>query len=596
MKNKVMGLLALASCVMLSGCGDDKKEVKIEIAEFPTNLVEGDTIDLKDYIAVSGGTGSYSVNFDDDSFSKIELKSETEIQLLEYGTVSFTVDYSGKTADGSILVSSALLNRFLNDTANAGYDYTTVGLDDQFYFNSFVNYDEKFCIDWMLGDDYAGGYLEGKDGKVYSYTLDEEGEFGFSITGYEPEKISDYCKPLWFPRTGYEITEGLIFEDKCISLKENENLDVKRIINDFFHFSDDILDYYGIEPSLIEIYEEVIPLDKDYPGYFVVAFGNDADGLALLDYTLLSTEKDLVDKDYVLEYIRDDGQPKSSYSLDIDDIATAVNKHDYTIHYDYGWYDCTLDEDGNYVRGDKRDNNPFTKDLDVTGAYIPEFLNALGEFDVYVGKNKTFSDVKHKDGYGLINDSNTQAWKYSGNDSDGYKAYENTEAPLYDPDFDFIYENYQFLNGCEIDEYPSVYEEIFINSCSVDTDGNYVFSFSGITATDLFDCLFLESVHDGIYPPSDPSVPDDEAYIIGKFNSANIVAEFLLDEDMVKYLNGTIVEKYNAGVLVGLTVEFVWEDSEDEYEGPFYQYVMSCDIDFTECVMPEFDVTFPTTK
>ena len=163
----------------------------------------------------------------------------------------------------------------------------------------------------------------------------------------------------------------------------------------------------------------------------------------LLGYQLLSVSEDLLFKDFVQDYIDNEEEPPvSPYSLHTSDIKNAVNNHNYTIDYDYGWYDASVDEDGERTRGSKLSSNPFVSDLSKEGEYINEFLNATGEFNVYVGTEKTFSDVPHKDGYGLAkNPGDGNAYDYYGNLSDGYYAKNNTGAPLYDEDYDFIYES-----------------------------------------------------------------------------------------------------------------------------------------------------------
>lgn len=664
MKNKLMGLFALASCVMLAGCGENpgpgpdpdhqhsfstewksddskhwhecscgekadeadhvdednngkcdacehsvpKKEPLIEIKDLPTDLVNGDEIDLANYITVKyGKTSSYSINFDDESFSMITQLTDTKIRVDQSGTIKFTVDYSGKSQEASLVVGSKMVKDFVTAVKNAGYDYAEIYQDDYDDYH-WENYGEKFIIDSFYTDEPAYGYLEAPDEKVYSYELDDEGNFTFSITGNEPEFISDYSKPLDLPLSGYEVcvegTGSKAFE--YLRLDENDEGIVRNIILNFYNISEESLDAvlteYNLSISSFQVIPDVLEIEEgvEMPIYDTYAFVIDNDpesqyfGEELwLSNTWLSFDSDFFFRDEVQAYIDSGEQPRSAFALDVEDIAIAINKHNYTITYDYGWYDCSVSPDGmSLIRGEKRDDNPFV-DGSTTGYYIHDYYNAIGSFNVYVGEDKTFSDVPHENGYGLINhdvgEGVYEGYEYNGNSIEGYKASkESTGFDLFDSENDFLYYNYQFLTGAEIEEWPSVYESLFINNMVDNGDGSFTFELGGASAFDLFDCLFLESVNDGAYPQAE----EGENPSFALFNSLNIVAEFILEQGMDIYFDLEITEKYSGEDLVGLTFDFFCFDASEDYS-EYYQYVLSADIDFTQCDMPVFDVNFP---
>ena len=662
MKSKLMGIFALASCVMLAGCGNNpgpdpkhehsfstdwksddanhwhecscgekadtaahldednngkcdvcshavpKKEPVIEIAALPSDLVNGDEIDLADYITVQYGKGSYSINFDDESFAKISLLTDTKIKLEATGTIKFTVDYSGKSKEGTLVVGSAFAKEFSNLVKNAGYDYAEI-YQDEYDDYHWENYGEKFVIDLYYSENASGGYLEAPDKMVYSFELDDtSSEFTFSITGNEPEFISDYSKPLALPISGYEVcVEGEGSKAyEYLKLSENDEGVVRNIILDFFNIDerslDAVLQTYNLAISSFQVIEDYVEVEDGvkmqiFDTYAMVKDldpeSETFDKELWLANTMLSFDKDFFFRDEVQAYIDSGEQPKSSYQLSVDKIAEAVNKHNYTVSYDYGWYDCSVSKDGTrLIRGEKRDDNPFVDEL-TTGDLIHDYFNAIGSFDAYLGESKTFSDVPHENGYGLINGASGEGFEYNGNSTDGYKASkESTGFDLYDPENDFLYYNYQFLTGVEIEEWPSVYAGLFINNKVDNGDGSYTYTLGGATAVDLFDCLFLESINDGAYPEVDP---DGNFPHFSLFDSLNKVAEFILEQGMYVYLDVEITEKYDADALVGLTFDFCWFDADEDYSN-YYQYVMTADIDFTQCVMPEFDVNFPSAE
>lgn len=656
MKSKLMGIFALASCVMLAGCGNEpkhehsfsadwksdevnhwhecscgekadsaahldednngmcdvcehavpKKEPVIEIAALPNDLVEGDEIDLAEYISVQYGKGGYSINFDDESFAKIARLSNTKIRLKEAGTIKFVVNYSGKSKEGTLVVGSKLVKDFVTLVENAGYDYAEIYQDDYEDYH-WENYGEKFLVDLYYSEEASGGYLEAGDENVYSFELDDEGNFTFSITGNEPSVISEYVKPLSLPLSGYEVcVEGEGSDAyEYLKLKENEDGVVRNVLVDFYGVDadslDEFLEAYKLEITSFDIYPDVLEFEdkstmKIYDTY-VFVMDNDPESEyygqeSYIMNTKLSFDSNFFFRDEVQAYVDSGEIPVSSYHLDVDKIAEAVNKHNYTVSYDYGWYDCSVSKDGTkLIRGDKRDDNPFVDDT-TSGRLIHDYFNAIGSFDAYIGTDKTFSDVPHENGYGLINhdvgEGVIEAFEYNGNSTDGYDAYDSTGFELYDPENDFFYYNYQFLTGVEIDGYPSVYDGLFINNKVDNGDGSVTFSLAGTTAFDLFDCLFSLSVNDGEFPKPEEG-EDYPSY--EKFISLNNVADFIYDEEMYQYFDVEITEKFDGETLIGLSFDFCWFDANEDYSN-YYQYVMTAVIDFTQCVMPEFDVVF----
>ena len=607
MKNKAMGLIALASCVMLSGCGKEKEEVKIEIAELPTTLVAGDKIDLKNYIVCSGGQGGYSINFDDENFAKVSKQSETEFVLNEYGSVTFTVDYSGKSQDATISVGSALLSKFLSETKDAGYDYATITYDEEGYADAWNNFGEKFYANYWFEQtgeyDYCpGGFLEAPDGKVYTFTLDLEDNLEFAVTGNEPEEISLYSTKLAFPQAGYEVkTEEYKGEKyELICLKENEKGDVAKIFEDFFWLDPTLIAQYGYTIHSVEIMEDILQFEDgtSVPTYDLYAMAIDNDKSSEyygeevpLAITSLSFDKEMFFKDSIEAYIKSGEQPTSKYALSVDKIKSAVEAHNYQVDYSYSWYEASVNEAGtDLVRGDALDANPLVDpaEMDEKGYYLNEFFNATGEFSAYVKSDKVFVDVPNGTKYGIIEQSGV-AWDYTYK-TDKYVATENLGRKLFSSQVNEKMYNFEFLSGVGLgDEEVGVYDGMFINSKEKVSENEFKYKLVGATCPFLFEALFIDSIQDGQY--------DSEDSIRSHYNTLNVVATLMYEYYLSDYLEVEITEKYDAGELDELIFDFIWIDYiepasyYDDYQ--YFEYVMTADVKFGECAMPEFDVEFP---
>lgn len=610
MKNKVIGLMALASCVMLSGCGKGSKDIKIEIADFPTDLVAGSKIDLKNYIIVSGGEGGYSINFDDENFAKVTKESETEFILNQYGAVTFTVEYSGKTMEATISVGSELLNKFLKDTKDVGYAYADLRFDDYGYVESWNNYGKDYLINYFYSDETAGGYYR-DNGSVYTFEINDKHGLDFYVTGNEPygSEFDMFVAPLELPTTGYDVKteeyKGETYE--ALRFEENANKDVEKLFANFFLYDVDLMKKYGLIPSAIEITEDYIPLGDglEMPLYDIYGMIEVKDKSSeyygeevMLDLVSISVDSDFFFNEDVENFIKSGKKPSSKYSLNVDEIAAAVNTHDFTVNYSSNWYEAAPNAAGTeLVRGDAVNANPFVEDPSKAGTYIHDFMNAIGETKAYVTPDKTYFDVTHGPDYGLVNHDNGEsitAWEYQyKEDSSAYNATTDTGFGLFHEANTATFMNYQFLANEELDEIGTIYDEMFINS--VDESGSTVtYSLSGVTSSFAFFTLFYASIIDG-------AMPGEGDYDVAKYNTLPAVSLFLLEQGMTDYMELNIIEKYAGKSLESVMFEYVWTDANvvqtvagETYE--YYQYVMSAEVVFgvgtTE--MPTFDVEFPT--
>lgn len=619
-----MGVLALASCVVLSGCGNKPEEAKIVIKDLPTNLIEGGSIDLKDYITVSGGNGGgYSINFDDESFAKITKESETKITLNDFGNVSFKVDYSGISQEATLVVGSKLMDDFAKGVTNAGYDYGLM-YEDEYEDTHLENYGEKFIVDAFYSDDAMGGYLEGPDGNVYSFelTYDDQDEpvFSFSVSGMEPTFISDYAKPLDLPTYGYEVTKeeykGQTYE--LLTLKEDSTGRVRSIFESFFSIDldalDEMLEEEGFEVSSFQVMETELSSvsGEKVLAYDTYAMIKDIDPESQTfgqEYycgnDVLIFNRDFLFKEDVQAYIDSGKQPSSSYEVNVDAIATAVSNHNYQIDYSANWYKCSVSADGTQlIRGAAMNENPFYDEAkaDEDSNRISDHFNAIGDFSAYVTPTKTLVDVPNDNAYGLVANPATDnsAWDYAYDPESS--TYKTGSAASADTGFGLWHEanygafyNYEFLAGVELDEDLTVYSGMFINSKDEDETTN-TYTLASKSCYNLFSALFYNSIYDG-------EIPEDDDWKPSSYKTFTAVASFIFGVQLQGglYLSDifdvTIKETYSDSsktTLDSLYIEFVWLDVIQTAKGyEYYQYVMSTNIDFTNCVMPEFDVVFP---
>lgn len=613
MKNKLMGLLALASCVVLSGCGGNK-DVSIKIADFPTDLVAGSKIDLKDYVTVSGGTGNYSINFDDESFAKITKESETEITLNQYGTVKFTVDYSGKSVEGTINVGSLLLANYVKAAKDVGYNYATMTFDEYGYLQSWANYGEKYIAEYTFSDDgqyyIPGGYVEAPDGNTYSFVYsdadDETGEYTdleFSVTGSEPD-ISVYSLPFSLPTSGFEVyseideTSGESYE--YLVYPENDKGEVADIFENFIGLDMKLVAEYGYTPSSIWIIADGLTGFTEDPDeilvcYDVIAMAKNKEGTEeyLYDMDVCFDDGAFFD-DLIKDYVKSGETPKSNYSFNKAAVATAIDTHNFTIDYSADWYNCAVSSDGSeLIRKDAIGANPFVT-AETDGTLIHDYFNAIGSFKAYVTQNQTFVDVPVEAKYGMINNTvvDELGYKYSYttiDDVPGYYATSSgkTSFDMWHAANEGKYVNFSFLAGRDFSGDGGVYDSFFINS--VEKKGNdTTYYLSGLTAEELFTDLFARAVSYSTYP----SFKEEDAYKL--FNTFDNVAKFCVDEDMTRYFDTTITLTIVEGVMTGMKFEFVWTDADDPYEPTaYYEYVMSATISFGSTTIPSgVDVTF----
>lgn len=620
MKNRLFTFVTLTSCVMLTGCGN-KETPKIEFKAFPTDLVIGSTIDLSQYISVSGGTGGYSINFDDESFAKVsQVDGSNTTYLLEaYGDVKFNVKYSGISSDAAFNVGSKDLNEFISLANNAGYKYTTMTLDQTgSSFESFRNYGENYYIDQCFQEKNSklvcGGMLKASDEKVYSFlSPDMDDNLQFQITGYEFEDISVVTHKLSFPETGYDVTiekhDGK--SEESYSLLEDETGRVSKLFEEFFGYSVSILAEYSWIPYSIDFFKTELTLDKTaIPVYVFYAniLDNDPTSeeygtVGYIGMQVLSFDQSTFFNQGIEKFISDRQgliYPESSYELNIEDIKNAVNNsgnHNFEISYTYNWYSIN-EKTGERVAA--LNKNPFVNE-ETEGYYINEYLNAFGEFTAYVTEDQTLvelpastAEIEHNKPFGLVKNTSgdQKAWMYA-HDGSKYVASSSTNFAVHDPVNSVLLYNFDFLSGETLTLGCGAYDKLFINEVIENKKANTVaYKFNGSTAPELFNWLFKGAVDDGVVPaysdfPEEIRFdPEFEYHML--FNTLSKVADFFVSDELYIGLQVTLTETIVDGNITKLVIDYCWEDELEnpDYSYTPYEYAMTATIEFGDCEIP----------
>ena len=416
---KLMGIFALASCVMLAGCGggqdepkphehsfpdtwstsetqhwhqcecgeksglanhvdsnnDHKCDVcgydlpipapKIELKELPELSVEGETIELKDYVKTVDG-GAFDLNFDDESFSLIDIDG-TKITFLAEGEVSFEASYKGEKVNGTFNVIGLTRAKFLEWTTDVGYNYelwcdvyegdTPVGIErdsvhnDEYVHMTYFGYDEE------LDETYPGGIAH-IDGHYYFYTTDVDETEAVADPGYASSSTFEtYNCPLELNDQIFDtinLKKKLGINVDALVLKDDENkasfafdlcagiagvTQAKNSRGDVYEpsdvafFFDTLVDETGAEQECMFFVPFVaIPDDPSSEGYYDIYY------ISTEAHPLF--EEDTPHVECVEKMIENKEKPAPyDFSAVTSKLNSFVDSENYTASLDYGWFD-----------------------------------------------------------------------------------------------------------------------------------------------------------------------------------------------------------------------------------------------------------------
>lgn len=205
MKKNKLGLCALASCVLLGGCSlfpnldfswlpwGDKEEEKekenpINLDDVPSTIYADEEVDLSTYIKIEGNK-KYSISLSDESYD-VAILSGKKITAFTEGAINYVVKCGDFEKSGVIQAQSALRKTLNEVSTKLKDDYsfyvpmnsTTLGVvtatDGYYYEETFGQLNDGTII--------SGGYIRGKDGKIYTF-YEMNGGIQYYLTGQEAD-------------------------------------------------------------------------------------------------------------------------------------------------------------------------------------------------------------------------------------------------------------------------------------------------------------------------------------------------------------------------------------------------------------------------
>lgn len=610
-------IAAAVSCVMIAGCAascgkkddsstPDDSEKTITISALPKTCVT-DVLDLTSYITCEGGTGDFKVTIDESvkDFAGVDMTGK-KIFAEHSGEIPFTVTYSGKTEQGSATFVSEEYKAFI-ENADLGYNYGIYLLNEDLNdFEGYLNVYENFYVDWFTGKGYAE-----IDDQVYSFTLyedDEEQIFAdYQITGLEPDAISEIVTPWSFDpsivkclynpeetdeESGkvYEAYESMIIDDK-------ETVDL--ITEKVFGYSLQLLSRYDYAPTRVEFTEEIL---TDREGnetlcYDAYLFMNVTEGGITKEYFFNMVILDFSDEAFMSEDLIDlfeEAHPvKKDNSALLSAFDEVLDGKNYTVTYDAGWYS----EDNQ-----KLESNPFvTEETEGLGTMINHYLNASTSFAAFVTENQTYIENGSADhSVGLVaHEGDVYVYGGSLTETEGVEfnadLLAKNESIFGEEIADEPY-SYWFLRKNESED--SLMESVFANELFEVDENTSGFTFSGYGNEELFEKLFKNAV------PMIGRIEDveDDMEYLAQFADVYQVANFLLEEEMIRYLSCTFTMTKVSETETIFDISFVWEDEipgEDEYsEGTPVYYVLDVTfLNFGNTVLPEgIEINYPSAE
>ena len=175
-KTNLLGALALASCVMLTGCKNKPeelpKEIEVIISGLPEVAIVGTEYDLDQYVTVKNSSESYTIEIASESASKATVTGH-KFKALDEGEIKFTVKLGGKSAEGSVLAHSQVRETLIGLQKGFGHKYTVfdLGQEDTLLHDDGYLQTQHWDVDKTYQVYLAGGFLKfpNHDG-VYQYT------------------------------------------------------------------------------------------------------------------------------------------------------------------------------------------------------------------------------------------------------------------------------------------------------------------------------------------------------------------------------------------------------------------------------------------
>ena len=590
MKKKFMRFLALASCVtLLTGCdsnalgglggkwnsfvewgkgllglkqeeqkeeekpqkedeeeapeqGPKKPDVKLDIFDLPEELLPGSVLDLDDYVTVSGTSESFKIELDA-SASQLASVEGHQISVVGEGVISFKVSVGEKSETlsfRSISNERKEFRSFMGELEGDKYIMQHVYVDSTTYQISIgggmthgqgYSFDEDF--EQISETEYLpGGYVEGSDGKVYSYVLEEDQNQELvphlKVYGNEPEDIADVTGGFAFDWEELEILgeDESYLQNDFVYVSHAKEDDVKSMLQISVDFADYGCKYVNTQIERFDLTaKDENDEEYDVQAYMIIPQILYNGEVRFWDLYVLYQEDDTT-VDVMEEYVASSAVPQGLSFDMFASVLTMMSSGEFTLSTDYGLYL------GNTKLTPEQGAALFT-----AGTVGAAFAEASGTVNAYVTSTQIHVEEVGLEEYstGLILGEDGNVYSYSFVEGEGEEPGKFVaEATPYQSFAEFDpEENFTFLNKNTVLVDPQtaeefhIYDSIFVNDVmTVPYDENYPgfyicdASFAGATSMDLLSYLLYYST---------PVLGEDERYGLGDIFYMMAYYDFLSD-------------------------------------------------------------------
>lgn len=585
-KTKVVGTLALASCVMLSGCNLFKKKV-LSVADLP-HLVAGEQFDLQSYVTAQGYKGSFSVVPSEESKGFLTVdESGTKITASHSGDIKFTVNYGKLSAEVAAVVDSKEYVEYAKITKEKVYEFEITKFD---LSSGDPALGENFTKDYYLyaepsSSSVSYGGMTSIDGRVFSFSLavgeDSVEVDQFFISGGEPESMESICRA--FPLTGengkskyipaegnYEAYEAISFTDEKL---------VEEATDYIFGYSKSLLANNGFAEKEIQMsYEEDTLEDGSKIGYYFLVllceYKNDEGQTEVggIDYCAVSLGSDAVWFPGLEEEFPSTKPASAAVAADFEYIQSVLAGENYTLSFGSGWEEKVgTGEWADYTST----INPFLEEKvrkafgfydeeeDTLGYYIADYLNANDSGSIFVRPDQTLSyHVVGGVGYdigGLVeHDGDVYSYKPHATIASTYAATKVAQsAEISSPALAGSPYSLQFLNG---------FGDVFYNARMDLGEGGIAYEFAYNEAYDVFHALFCRAFPEVIAYKSYSQCSSSEEFVLQCEDIGNMFA--LLDEDFATLECYLFINQATGSI----GVQFTYDAGSAKIDGAVHAY------------------------
>lgn len=409
---KLVGLLALASCVMLAGCGE---KPEIVIKDLPTEFILGQEIDLDKYVSF-GKDNAYRIVPSEESAGKLDISGHkiTVISEEEVKDIKLKIVAGESEKDVSFDAVAGIRGEIAEFIKDVGYDYAAFDwyesedgsgyeIGGGYYHNK--NY---VSMDWFGVEDdeetpIPGGFIQLSNG-VYQFMFDGD-EFVVepglvsdkTLLGYNGELKFDLSKLEYTP---YKDDEGNLYE--CLTLKKDKEGSLLNFLSQTVLYQE-YVEYYDayFVPEYVEFEFDELEYDdgskeKQLFAYVYVTVEGEGDPFFWSMHSF-SKDKELCVIPELDEYIAAGNLPANPDYQDLkDELDSVFEAGNFSVDVDYSWInskgqviECP-DFTGTFLQGceDCFVNNSVS--LRVTEDAAIKFQENNGDGDAYTFANGVF--------------------------------------------------------------------------------------------------------------------------------------------------------------------------------------------------------------